>query len=279
MPAPKARNSFDHEWTVKRHGWVAALLIALTLTAFQARPTTAAEPSTDASSTDARAAALAKRTLEAMGGTEAWGKTRFLRFNFFGFRLHYWDRFTGRHRLEGKNREGETFMVLHNVNSHQGQVFLNGELQQGEKAEEWLKRAYEIWINDTYWLLMPYKLLDPGVTLKYDGEETLDAVVYDKLLLTFDQVGVTPGDRYWAYINRDTGLMDRWAYVLQDWEKDRSPTHWRWQDWLRYGDILLSSRRVNPDPENGGERFLSQIAVFDHIDDAVFESPETVGLK
>ena len=31
--------------------------------------------------------------------------------------------------------------------------------------------AYAIWVNDTYWLLMPYKMKDPGVTLAYDGEE------------------------------------------------------------------------------------------------------------
>lgn len=274
MSALEARDFFDRQRTVIRHGWAVALLIALTLGVFAARPATAEEPAKDP-----RAVALAERTLEAMGGAEAWAKTRFLRFNFFGFRLHHWDRFTGRHRLEGKNRDGETYMILHNVDTRQGQVFLNGELQEGEKAAEWLQRAYEIWINDTYWLLMPYKLLDPGVNLAYDGEETIEGVTYDKLLLTFDQVGVTPGDRYWAYINRDTGLMDRWAYFLQDWEKDRVPTHWWWRDWLRYGHILLSSSRFNPDPEKGGERFLSQIATFDHLDDTVFTSPEPAGLK
>ena len=50
------------------------------------------------------ASALAARTVESMGGAEAWEATRYLRFNFFGARLHHWDRYSGHHRLEGGPR-------------------------------------------------------------------------------------------------------------------------------------------------------------------------------
>ncbi len=60
--------------------------------------------------------------------------------------------------------------------------------------------------------------------LAYDGEETIDGVVYDKLKLTFGKVGLTPGDTYWAYINRQTKLMDRWAYFLEDHAADKKST-------------------------------------------------------
>lgn len=223
---------------------------------------------------DERAVEIAEKTVEAMGGSEAWAGTRFIRFNFFGFRTHHWDRHTGRHRLEGQTREGQVYVVLHNINSREGKAWLDGKLLEGEDAKTWLERAYGAWINDTYWLVMPYKLLDPGVHLAYDGEETLDGQVYDKLKLTFDSVGLTPGDTYWAYINRDTGLMDRWAYFLQDWEEGREPTQWQWLDWATYGKIKLSTKRLNAADDR--EAPLGDLAVFDDLPDSAFESPDAV---
>jgi hypothetical protein len=244
--------------------------IALLLLFAAALPVgTAAEPPASQA-----AAELADRVLEAMGGREAWEATRYLRFNFFGFRLHHWDRYTGRHRLEGKTQDGDEYLVLHNVLSREGEAWMNGQKLSGEKRAELLENAYGAWVNDTYWLLMPYKLRDPGVNLALDGEEEIDGVVYDKLLLTFDGVGLTPGDRYWAYVNRESGVMERWAYHLEGWEADREPTHWRWLDWQRYGRILLSPRRVNP--ADGSERTLGELAVFDHLPDEVFTSPGPV---
>lgn len=228
---------------------------------------------------DPKAVELAQGVLEAMGGQQAWDATRFIRFNFFGFRLHHWDRHTGRHRFEGKTREGDTYLVLHNVNTREGTVRVNGEEVSGEDKAEWLERAYGAWINDTYWLVMPYKLLDPGVNLAYDGSETIDDTTFDKLKLTFEGVGLTPGDTYWAYVNRDSGLMERWAYFLENWEEGREPTHWQWLDWQRYGQVMLSSKRVNPDPENGRETMLSELAVFDHLPDSAFTSPDPVAAE
>jgi hypothetical protein len=153
-------------------------------------------------------------------------------------------------------------------------VWLDGKEATGDAAKEWLDRAYGAWVNDTYWLLMPYKLRDPGVQLAYDGEEEIDGVTYDRLALRFKSVGLTPGDRYWAWINRETGLMDRWAYRLEDWEADRPRTVWKWLDWDRYGDIVLSPRRVQVD--DGAERSLEDLAVFGTLPDSVFESPDPV---
>lgn len=225
---------------------------------------------------DPKAVEIAHLMLDAMGGAEAWESTRFIRFNFFGFRTHHWDRYTGRHRLEGKTRDGDAYVVVHNVNTREGSAYLNGEALEGDPKAEWLENAYGAYINDTYWLVMPYKLLDPGVNLVYDGEETLDRTGCHKLKLTFDGVGLTPGDTYWAYVNAETGVMERWSYWLESWEADREPTQWKWTDWATYGGILLSPSRVQV-PE-GDQQLLSDIAVFDHLPDSVFESKDPVQL-
>lgn len=220
---------------------------------------------------------VAGEVMAALGGKDAWEKTRFLRFSFAGRRTHWWDKWTGRHRIEGQTQDGKRYVVLENINTKEGQAWLDGQKVEGDPAKELLERAYGAWVNDTYWLLMPYKLQDPGVNLSYVGEEKIDGVTYDKLLLTFRDVGLTPGDRYWAFINRDTHLMDRWAYVLESMEPGSAPTAWRWEGWQKYGNIMLAPKRV----QIGGDRTLElgDIAVLDNLPDTAFTSPDPVAAQ
>lgn len=219
---------------------------------------------------------LADRVLDAMGGKKAWDDTRFLHFTFAGRRSHWWDRYTGRHRVEGKTKEGKAFVVLENINTKEGTAYVDGQKQEGEEATKLLELGYGTWVNDTYWLLMPYKLRDPGVHLALDGEETIDGTTYDKLALSFDHVGLTPGDHYWAYINRKTGLMDRWAFLLEDAKPGEGPSPWAWQGWQKYGGVMLAPHRV----QVGGDRTLElgEISVA-AIPDAAFESPAPVAAQ
>jgi hypothetical protein len=223
------------------------------------------------------AKAVADQVMQALGGRQAWDATHFIRFTFAGRRTHTWDKWTGRHRLEGSTQDGKKYLVLENVNTHEGQAWLDGKPVEGDDLKTWLDRGYGAWVNDTYWLLMPYKLEDPGVNLDSLGTEEIDGRTYDKLHLSFGQVGLTPGDQYWTWINRDTHLMDRWAYLLQDQPRDAAPTAWLWQGWQRYGKILLAPTRA----QVGGDRKLemADIAVFDTLPDAVFTSPEPAATR
>ena len=55
-------------------------------------------------------------------------------------------------------------------------------------------------------------------------------------------MGLTPKDRYWAYINRKTGLMDRWEYILKGGKGPATGADWvRWE---RFGGILLSQEKI-----------------------------------
>jgi hypothetical protein len=222
---------------------------------------------------------LAARVEAALGGREAWEETRFLSFGFAGRRMHWWDRYTGRHRLEGTDREDRKYLVLHDVDDRGastggGRAWLDGEEQEGDALAGLLEGAYGAWINDTYWLLAPYKLRDPGVSLSHDGTETVDGVAYETLKLTFEGVGLTPGDTYWMYVHPETGLVDRWTYVLEGQEPP--PTAWEWRGWREMGSgILLAPSRVQVGGENAGREIsLAPIAVPAELPDAVFESPE-----
>jgi hypothetical protein len=220
---------------------------------------------------------VADKVMTALGGKEAWDATRYIRFTFAGRRTHVWDRHGNRNRVEGQTREGVHYVVVQNLADRTGRVWLNGQPATGEHADELLENAYGAWINDTYWLVMPYKLRDPGVHLAYVGQESLDGADYDKLLLTFQQVGLTPGDRYWAYVNRTTGLMDRWAYVLEGSEAGTAPTFWLWQGWKKHGRIQLAPERVQLGPDGKpGERKLplADIQVSDTMPESVYTSAD-----
>jgi hypothetical protein len=263
--------------TLRSLRFAAVVLLAAAPLAGQAPPaeTTAAAPAPaafDVARSDAKAVAVADRVVAALGGPAAWEATRFVRFDFAGRRRHWWDRYDGRHRIEGTTQQNEPYVVLHNVQTREGKAWLNGQPVEGDRAKEMLENAYGAWVNDTYWLLMPFKMKDPGVVLASEGEEQVNGSTYDKVRMSFEGVGLTPQDRYWVYVDRASGLIDRWAYVLQG--QSPPPTIWIWKDWQSYGRIKLSPLRVNP--ESGRELRLDAIALPDAMPDAVFTDPAPV---
>jgi hypothetical protein len=185
-------------------------------------------------------------------------------------RAHTWDKWTGRYRLEGQNQQGDPFVVLMNVNTKVGQAWVNGQRAAADEEKKLVERAYGTWINDTYWLLMPYKLRDPGVLLTWDGEVKEGGATYDKLALAFDNVGLTPKDRYWVWVNRDTHLVDRWDFVLKG--EEVPPTTFLWKDWRTVGQVKLAAERVNPKEQR--KLVFPVLETPSSLPDTLFTSPE-----
>jgi hypothetical protein len=229
-----------------------------------------------ATSSDPKAMAIADKVMQALGGTEAWNNAHYLRFDFavdregknLVRRAHTWDKWTGRYRLEAKTKEGAPYVVVMNINTKEGSAYLSGKKLEGDEASKYLEQAYATWVNDTYWLLMPYKMKDPGVILALDGEGKSASGMCDKVRLTFDNVGLTPKDKYWAYVNRKTGLVDRWDFVLKG--ENKPPESFTWKNWKAYGKIQLADDRVSPD---GTRIYFPVLEVPDTVADAVFTAP------
>ena len=229
-----------------RFGRVLSLAIAAALVAGAG---TGARAETAAS--DPKAVAIADKVMTALGGQKAWKGARFLRFDFavdregkaLFSRSHTWDKWNGRYRLESTTKKGDPLVVLMNLNTKDGDAWLKGKKLEGKEEKKQLDEAFGAWTNDTYWLLMPYKLRDPGVNLALAGEAKEDGKTWDKLLLSFDNVGLTPKDRYWVYVNRGSGLVDRWDFVLKGEKKP--PSTFTWEGWKAYGKIKLPNDHVN----------------------------------
>ena len=220
----------------------------------------------DSAGSDPKAVEIADAVMEKMGGRKNWNRTRYLTWRFFGRRLHVWDRWTGDVRFEEADR-----ITLMNVHSRTGRVWkASVEVAEADSLKKYLNRGYRAWINDSYWLVMPYKLKDSGVTLTYGGlakmENGRDAFV---LTLTFEDVGVTPQNRYDVFVDRERMLVEQWAFYRN--ASDEQPRFiGPWTGWKPHGRILLSAGR--------GARAHSDVAVFDELPRAVFESPEPVDM-
>src|ERR1700687_5592047 len=164
---------------------------------------------------DAKAEELAHTVMNAMGGEKAWYGAHFVRFDFkvnaggktVEDRSHLWDKMTGRYRLDDKTKDGKPRVTFFNVNDRHGEVYVDGKKVEGAAGAKAVKDAYEAFINDMYWLAMPWKWLDQGVNLKYMGPKTLGNESGEVVRLTFNHVGLTPGDRYDAFVNSQSHLM------------------------------------------------------------------------
>ncbi len=207
---------------------------------------------------DLLATLLADKSMQAMGGREAWDNTRYIGWNFFGRRDHLWDKWTGDVRIEVPEQQ---LIILMNINSKNGNVQKQGELVT-DSLDYYLNRGYEMWVNDAYWLVMPYKLKDSGVTLKYLREDTtLTGESSDVVSLSFSDVGVTPENVYEVWIDTDSKLVTQWAYFPDSSSLEPRFTT-PWADYKEYGNILLSGNR--------GQYELSNIKVLDDVPDGTF---------
>ncbi len=237
--------------------------LALLLTTL---PLAAAEMGT----ADARSAEIAASVMERMGGHDAWNAARFVTWKFFGSRRHLWSKHSGDLRIEGTDREtGEPYLILMNLHTKLGRAWSGGaEVTEPEALAAMLDRGEAVWINDSYWLFMPYKLRDPGVTLEHVGAGAMaDGRAAEVLELTFAEVGRTPENKYRVYVAADSGLVEQWDFYSQ--ASDEEPRFQTpWHDWQPYGGILLSGDR--------GERRISGIAVLDEVPSGAFTSPQPV---
>ncbi len=208
---------------------------------------------------DPAAIQLADSIMHAMGGRENWDKTRFISWNFFGRRDLVWDKQTGRVRIESGL---DSTIYLINEKTGKGRVKIKGtEITEPDSLKKLLNKAKAIWINDSYWLVIPFKTKDTGVTIKYMGEDTLKGNRYNALALTFKETGVTQ-NMYKLYVDKHEKLVRYWAYYTNV-EEDKIGFVRPWDNYQNYGGILFSADRS----DGGGPQNLK---VDESLPDALF---------
>lgn len=226
---------------------------------------------------DPELARIHGRMMETMAPDRGWERARYIRFDWVvdrgegepSRRFHRWDRYTGEYRLEAP-ADGGTMVALFNVNRPQeGRVWIDGGAVEGERKSDLLDRAHAVFINDTYWLLMPYKWDDPGVHAEYMGQETDgEGRSWEVVQLSFEEdVGRTPENVYRAYVSPESGLMERWHHYRTEGVE---PLVSDWENWHRVGPIMLADSR----PLGGGRTIrFENLVVSEQVPPGAFEPP------
>lgn len=222
----------------------------------------------DLEGSDAIAILLADQVMNSMGGREKWDQTAAIYWNFFGSRQLLWHKAANRVRIDIPATE--TVIAL-NMNDMTGKVWNGGELLTDQDSlQKVLEMGHRMWINDSYWLVMPFKLKDSGVTLTYVREDTTRAGERsDVLRLTFKNVGVTPDNAYEIWVSVEDRLVKQWA-----WFREASQTEPNfvlpWTDYQNFDGLLISGER--------GDRDLTDIKVLNQVAESVFTSPDKPAL-
>lgn len=234
---------------MRRHAFP-LLVAALALGAAAGLPhrALAAPPPADI---DRESEPVVRALTDAMGGLKTWESLPCFRFDFVVVRdgkeaaryRHWWDKRNGRCRVEGPDEKGRHVTAIFGLADRKGLAFVDG-IGESDPARvaEIIQHGYERWVNDTYWVTMPFKLRDPGVKLRYSRPERTAQAAYDVLELTFvPGTGLTSDDHYWLYVNRATHLIDKWQYVLTG--QKPPPSGASWEAWTNVGPVKLSLQR------------------------------------
>ncbi|HVF71750.1 MAG TPA: hypothetical protein VM940_09080 [Chthoniobacterales bacterium] len=164
-------------------------------------------------------------------GGDNWSKIRQIEFTFVveqdGKQIfaaqHHWDVAAGTDRVKWKDKQGQ---------DHDVTATLSKPVQAGEE-----KDAYARWVNDSYWLLAPLKLQDPGVKVEAGGPKDLNGTTLETINLSFDKVGLTPTDRYVFYIDPQTRLPRAWDYIPQSGTGLQAT----WEKFQNFGGVNLAT--------------------------------------
>lgn len=212
---------------------------------------------------DPIAVLLADQVMNAMGGREAWDQATGFYWNFFGARTLLWDKADNRVRIHVQQPE---MTIALDMDDMSGSVWKSGQkLENLDSIQKYLQQGKEMWINDSYWLFMPFKLKDSGVTLKYAREDTtMNGRKADVLRLTFDNVGVTPDNAYEVWVDIDEKLVKQWAWYREASQEEPNFVL-PWDDYQDYEGLLLAGDR--------GERDITDIKVLKKVPDGAFRKP------
>lgn len=211
----------------------------------EARVAPARETAPQPAVPDTPAGRLAHQVWRAAGG-ERLGEVAQLDFRFVVVEgdarvvdaMHRWDRRRDRDRVTWTARDGTRFDAIVDLRARAACGAINGAAARGEALRELSEKAYQRWVNDSYWLAMPLKLLDPGVRVAEEPPREIDGRPHRVLVLSFGNVGLTPRDRYWVYVDPESGRVTRWDMLLEG--QAPPPKTATWEDHRRVGPLVLA---------------------------------------
>ena len=183
-----------------------------------------------------QADALAIQMLGALNDS-IYNSTRYIQWSFRdGSHRYLWDKEMGIAWVQWEENKAK----VHFSNPKASVAWNNGEKLQGESRKKLLKTAEDMFNNDSFWLVAPYKVFDEGTQrrlVSWEGEQGL--------LVTYTSGGSTPGDSYLWFLN-DNGFPNSfrmWVNRLPIGGLEAS-----WDDWIvtQTGTFLPKTHKIGP---------------------------------
>jgi hypothetical protein len=183
----------------------------------------------NATAINGKANILARKVLKAIHH-EAYKNTRFLEWSFGGKRSFKWDKEKNTVAVSWDT----TRVNLHTRNLENSTVFFNEKKQEVADAAL-VKKAWNIFNNDSFWLVAPHKLFEKGIIRsiqKVDGK--------DALFVKYTKGGSTPGDSY-LWILEDNNIPKSYKMNVPSMKMNEVPA--TWDDWIttESGTLLPTS--------------------------------------
>ena len=192
---------------------------------------------------NSKANILAYRILKAIKH-EKYKKTRFIEWSFGGKRHFKWDK--EKHIVAVS---WDTIRVnLYPREIDKSTVFFNEKLQ--EKVDSTIvKKAWDIFNNDSFWLVAPHKLFDPGTIRNIVSIDNKEA-----LKVTYTTGGTTPGDSY-IWVLDENNIPKSYKMNVPSMKMNEVPA--TWEDWITTASGTLLP--TNHSFSNGGNLSMGTV--------------------
>jgi len=150
---------------------------------------------------------LATQMLAALD-EEAYVNTDYLEWTFKGRHHYKWYKTDNTCEVSWDSFK----VILDFENKNNSKVFVAEQEYKGVEKQKYIDKATSYFNNDSFWLVAPYKVFDPGT------ERRLITTKNDKkaLLVTYTSGGTTPGDSYLWHLD-DSGKpksFQMWVNIL-----------------------------------------------------------------
>lgn len=255
-------------------------------------------PDTDADP----ARAIVRRAIDAHGGMDAWNRLRDVnwRETFLPFsegkpetptvrRTYFKKSPEGRLMIRLEQRDGRIEQLDENSRVHTPVVpgllvtafdgrdawwSVDGVVDTSERGKRYARYITKAF---AYWFALPFKLLDPGVTLKLLEPERRYDKDFDRVEVTFDSgVGDNPTDGYIYLFDRETGRI----HDIDFWRvgrRDTRPRLGQWRNYEQVGGIWKETLRIFTNAktrEKASERRFMYLQVNSGLPDRLFQATE-----
>jgi len=167
-----------------------------------------------------KADALANQMLKTLN-YEAYKNTDYFEWTFKGRNHYKW--YKSADSCEVKWKDFSVMLHLKDINK--SSVFVANQSYNGIDKQKIINKATNYFNNDSFWLVAPYKVFDPGTKRQLvKTKENKDA-----LLVTYTSGGTTPGDSYlWHLDNNSKPIAyQMWVDILPIGGLKAS-----WDDWM-----------------------------------------------